>query len=287
MPFLNIQSLDNYIRLIPLLLSILIVDTLFCAPLNGSAKPPTIKLTLPHLEFVLIPSGEFVMGSPAEEEHRYGNEEPLHAVSIDSFYLMTTEITQAVWKEIIGDNPSLFKFDNHPVEGISWYDAKQFIDTLNQKYSDCRFRLPTEAEWEYACRAGTTTPFHTGETINTDQADFDGTYSYGKGWRGVSRGTTLPVKSFLPNTWGLYDMHGNVWEWVEDWDHPDYKGAPTDGSAWIEPVSEYRVLRGGSWYNYAGNCRSANRNRLKPSYRLYNNGFRLVMEIISSHPKPE
>lgn len=229
------------------------------------------------MEFVLIPSGDFIMGSPPDEEHRYLNENPQHLVSIDSFYFMTTEVTQAHWMEVMGENPSLFKHPNHPVEGVSWYDVKEFIKRLNDRYPTYQFRLPSESEWEYACRADTKTPFHTGPTINTDQANFDGTHAYGKGWRGVSRGSTLPVKSFLPNAWGLYDMHGNVWEWVEDSDHSSYDGAPCNDSAWIDQESEYRILRGGSWYNYAGNCRSANRGRLNPSYKQYNNGFRLVM----------
>lgn len=194
-----------------ILLSIAVIsDHLYSSPFNNSHNTDKIKGPLPGMEFVLIPSGDFIMGSPPDEEHRYLNENPQHLVSIDSFYFMTTEVTQAHWMEVMGENPSLFKHPNHPVEGVSWYDVKEFIKRLNDRYPTYQFRLPSESEWEYACRADTKTPFHTGPTINTDQANFDGTHAYGKGWRGVSRGSTLPVKSFLPNAWGLYDVHGNV-----------------------------------------------------------------------------
>lgn len=265
----------------PVLVSILfcmLAKNLFGFPHNNSAVKDSDTITVGKMEFVFIPSGNFIMGSPNSEEHRYNNENPLHPISIKNFFMMTTEVTQEMWVEVMGENPSMFNHPHHPVEGVSWYDVKDFIQRMNVRYPMYRFRLPSESEWEYACRAGTTTPFNTGLTIDSDQANFDGTYAYGKGWRGVSRGSTLPVKSFLPNSWGLYEMHGNVREWVEDNDHLSYNGAPDDGSAWIYPLSDYKILRGGSWYNYAGNCRSATRGRLNPSYRQYDNGFRLVLE---------
>ena len=190
--------------------------------------------------------------------------------------MQTTQVTQAQWKEVIGDNPSHFKGNDLPVERISWDMVKEFIEKSNNMHPGKGFRLPSEAEWEYACRAGSTTPFNTGRTISTDEANYDGDYTYGNGVKGIYRKKTTPVKSFSPNPWGLYDMHGNVWEWCEDRWHDDYEGAPNDGSAWVSGSSAFRVLRGGSWYNLAIHCRSANRDYNYPSSTYTNNGFRIV-----------
>jgi len=169
----------------------------------------------------------------------------------------------------MGNNPSYFKGENNPVERVSWNDAKAFCGKIG-----CR--LPTEAEWEYACRAGTTTPFSFGETISTDQANYDGNYTVIKGVYGVYRQKTMPVGSFQPNAWGLYDMHGNVWEWCEDVCHDSYAGAPTDGSAWTTGglYQEWGILRGGSWVSPPHLLRSANRDGIVPGLSYDRPGFR-------------
>ena len=167
----------------------------------------------------------------------------------------------------MGNNPSYFKGNDLPVEEVSWNDAKEFIRKLNRKEGTDKYRLPTEAEWEYACRAGTTTPFSTGDCISTDQANYNGNYPGSGCSKGVYREKTVAVGSFAPNAWGIYDMHGNVWEWCDDWygDYPashatDPKG-PSSGSV--------RVLRGGSWFIYASNIRSAYRYGDNPDFRSY------------------
>ncbi|MFM5961732.1 MAG: formylglycine-generating enzyme family protein, partial [Dolichospermum sp.] len=156
-------------------------------------------------------------------------------------------------------NPSRFEGANRPVEQVSWYEAVEFCARLS-RIENKVYRLPTEAEWEYACRAGTTTPFYCGETISTDLANYDGDYTYGDGLKGVDRQQTTGVGSFPSNPFGLYDMHGNVWEWCEDTWHDNYKNAPTDGTAWADLSDNRKVLRGGSWYLHPVSCRSASRN---------------------------
>ncbi|KAM3090965.1 caspase, EACC1-associated type [Phormidesmis sp. 146-35] len=240
------------------------------------------------LEMVLIPGGAFEMGS---DEH--DSEKPIHSVTTAPFYMGKFAVTQAQWKAIaalpkirrvLNSDPSHFKGANRPVEQIPWLEAVEFCARLNclvegrlsQKIAGL-YRLPSEAEWEYACRAGTTTPFHFGETISTDLANYDGTYSYGSGQKGQYRQQTTEVGSFSPNEFGLYDMHGNVWERCEDHWHPNYEGAPQDGSAWIsESEDKKRVLRGGSWNFYPRYCRSANRFIFAPDFRVGNFGFRVV-----------
>jgi formylglycine-generating enzyme required for sulfatase activity len=162
------------------------------------------------------------------------------------------------------------------VEQVNWHEAVEFCARLSQK-TGREYRLPTEAEWEYACRAGTTTPFHFGPTLTTNLANYDGNYVYGSGPKGVYREQTTDVGSFPPNAFGIYDMHGNVWEWCLDHWHDNYKGAPTDGSAWIEGGdSNRRLLRGGSWIDAPRNCRSAYRGGFGPVVRLITFGFRIV-----------
>ena len=218
------------------------------------------------LRMMQIQGGRFMMGSPDAELERSDSEGPQHQVTVPSFYMGKYPITQAQWQAVAGlervgrklePNPSSFKGVDHPVESIPWYDAVEFCDRLS-RHTKRTYSLPTEAEWEYACRAGTTTPFHFGETISTDLANYRGTDneeqgwpgSYGYGPKGVYRKETTPVEQFdVANAWGLCDMHGNVWEWCLDYWHNNYEGAPTDGSAWIEEGdSTFRVLRGGSWY---------------------------------------
>ena len=210
------------------------------------------------------------MGSPEDESGRRNNE-TLHNVTLArGFYMQTTEVTQAQWKKVMGKNPSSFKDcgDDCPVENVSWIDIKDFIKKLNLKES-YKFRLPTEAEWEYACRAGTTTPFYTGKCLGADQANYDGDNPLAGCPKGTDRGKTTPVKKFAPNSWGLYDMHGNVWEWCQDWfgDYP--KNAVTNDPAGPQKGAD-RVIRGGGWGYYAWFCRSASRDWGSPVNRFIN-----------------
>ena len=180
---------------------------------------------------VKIPTGSFLMGSPTSEESHFASESPQHKVTLETFWMSQSPITQAQWVSVMGDNPSHFKGEDLPVECVSWHDAMEFCQRLSEQTGDT-YTLPSEAQWEYACRAGTTTPFHFGKTITPDQANYDGNYTYNGGPRGEYRQQTTPVGIFPPNDWGLYDMHGNVWEWCLDQWHPNYEGAPVDGSAW-------------------------------------------------------
>lgn len=207
------------------------------------------------LEMVQIPGGTFKMGSPEGEVGRWKNESPLHQVTVPGFFMGRYEVTQAQYQAIMGTNPSSFKGEKLPVERVSWDDAVEFCQKLSQK-TGRTYRLPSEAEWEYACRAGTTTPFYFGETITTDLANYRGTdwdyrgtvYSgnYGQGPKGTYRQKTTPVGSFPPNAFGLYDMHGNVLERCQDDEHYNYNGAPTDGRAWVNDNPDNKLLRGGS-----------------------------------------
>ncbi|HIK12223.1 MAG TPA: SUMF1/EgtB/PvdO family nonheme iron enzyme [Oscillatoriaceae cyanobacterium M33_DOE_052] len=211
------------------------------------------------LDMVAIPGGKFQMGTPNSEPERSDAESPQHQVTVPSFYMAKYPITQAQYQAIMGQNPSHFKGSDLPVENVSWNNAIEFCQKLAQKTGQA-YRLPSEAEWEYACRAGTTTPFHFGDTITTDLANYDGNQTYGNGPKGEYRQKTTPVGTFPPNAFGLYDMHGNVWEWCQDVWHENYDNAPTDGSAWeTGGESNLRVLRGGSWVNFPRNCRSGRR----------------------------
>ena len=233
--------------------------------------------TSPSLEakFNLIPAGTFTMGSPSNEPAR-GKDEIQHEVIISKpFYMQTTEVTQGQWKKIMGNNPSYIKnCDECPVEKVSWSEVQNFIRKLNRQEGTDKYRLPTEAEWEYAARAGTTTPFYTGNCLNTDQANFNGNYPLNGCPKGEYRKKSLPFGKFAPNAWGLYNMADNVWEWVEDWYGPYKSGSVTDpeGAA----TGSERVVRGGSWYDGAGFCRSAARSYYGPDVRDAILGFRLV-----------
>jgi formylglycine-generating enzyme required for sulfatase activity len=195
------------------------------------ALPDGVELVL--LE---IPAGEFLMGSPDNEPGRYADEGPQHKVVIDKpFYLGETEVTQRQWRSIaalpkvkidLKPDPSHFKGDDLPVESINWHESQEAAARV-AAYTGLDFGLPSEAKWEYACRAGTTTRYYTGDTITSNDANFDDSAN-----GGVYRAKTTPVKTFKPNPWGLYDMHGNLWEWCDDDWHPNYNGAPTDGSSW-------------------------------------------------------
>ncbi|MBI4604137.1 MAG: SUMF1/EgtB/PvdO family nonheme iron enzyme [Planctomycetes bacterium] len=228
------------------------------------------------MRLAYMPPGEFLMGSPPGEEGR-GVDETQHRVRITRpFYLGVTEVTQAQWKAVMGTSPSSFKGDKLPVEQVSWEDAKEFCRKLSEREGKS-YRLPTEAEWEYACRVGTTTPFHTGSTISTSQANYDGNDTYGSGQKGVSRHKTVDVGSFPANPWGLHDMHGNVWEWCEDWYGEYPPGEVADPKGPSTGVS--RVLRGGSWIDGPRFCRSASRYGHVPGVRGSGLGFRVALDL--------
>ena len=225
---------------------------------NASAKYFTEDLgNGVFLDMVEIPGGTFIMGSPENEAQRRLNESPQHQVTVPSFCMGKYELTQAQYQAIMGDNPAYFKGNNRPVENVSWNDAVAFCEKLSQKTGK-KYRLPSEAEWEYACRAGTTTPFYFGESVTPDLVNYDGNYTYASAPKGQYRQQTTDVGTFPPNVFGLYDMHGNVWEWCEDDWQENYINAPTNGSALISR-SNIKTLRGGSWYDFPENCRSAYR----------------------------
>jgi formylglycine-generating enzyme required for sulfatase activity len=241
------------------------------------------------LEMVAIPGGTFLMGSSPNEKYSFDDEHPQHQVSVPPFFMGKYPITQAQWKEVASRtdlkverdldlNPAYFKdrpdSDRRPVEQVNWYDAVEFCARLSI-LTGREYRLPSEAEWEYACRAGTTTPFYFGETITGELANYDAS-------------ETTPVGQFTPNAFGLYDMHGNVWEWCADTWHDNYDGAPSDGSVWLDNNQEenidgksrfgtYSVMRGGSWGNNPNPCRSAFRyDTYCRVNRYFLNGFRVV-----------
>ncbi|MFN6215702.1 MAG: SUMF1/EgtB/PvdO family nonheme iron enzyme [Microcystis sp.] len=250
------------------------------------------------LEMLAIPGGTFLMGSPQDEKDSFGDERPQHEVNVPPFFIGKYPITQEQWRAIASRtdlkvdpsaplrvnldlNPAYFKdrpdSDRRPVEQVNWYDAIEFCARLS-KLTGREYRLPSEAEWEYACRAGTTTPFYFGETITGELANYRASETYAGEAKGEYREETTPVGQFPPNAFGLYDMHGNVWEWCADTWHDNYDGAPTDGSAWIENGDDNRSPpRGCSWFSLPDFCRSAfryflNRRVNRSSY----NGFRVV-----------
>ncbi len=238
------------------------------------------------LEMVAIPGGKFMMGSPESEPERSGNESPQHSVTIQSFFMGKFTVTQSQWKAVatlpkvnidLNPDPSNFKGATRPVEKVSWDDAIEFCARLSKKTQET-YRLPSEAEWEYACRAGTTTPFYFGETITTDLANYNGEYTYGSAPKGEYRKQTTDVGKFPANPFGLFDMHGNIWEWCQDEWHENYNGAPKDGSAWLfDNENQNRLLRGGAWDFYPWHCRSAYRYSCAREYRSFNVGFRVVL----------
>ena len=224
------------------------------------------------MKFMHIPKGEFTMGSPDDEEGRFDNEGPVHKLTIPKpFELGIYPVTQREWKAVMGSNPSGFKGDDLPVENVSWDNVQEFLIRLNDKEGTDKYRLPSEAEWEYACRAGTTTRYSFG-----DDESMLGEYA----WYGDnSGGKTHPVGQKKPNPWGLYDMHGNVWEWVQDKYHSEYDGAPSDGSAWESGGGSEWVGRGSDWAVNARDCRSAIRFYDYPITRDSNLGFRLLRNL--------
>jgi len=230
------------------------------------------------LEMVYIPGGTFMMGSSDNEEGRNRDEGPQHRVTVASFYMGKYPITQAQWEIVMGNNPSFFKGPNLPVESVTWHEAVEFCQLVSQKTGKT-YRLPSEAEWEYACRAGTTTPFHFGETITTEFANYNGNQTYAEEPQGIYRDKTTAVCSFgVANAFGLYDMHGNVWEWCADPWHDNYQGAPSDGSVWVSGGDDSKlVLRGGSWNLFPVHCRSAYRAWYSPGGKSSCYGLRVVV----------
>lgn len=240
------------------------------------------------MKLTFIPAGEFTMGSPETESHREADEVQ-HKVKISKPFLMaTTAVTQKQWRAIMGTtiqdqrdevDPSSKLFgegDDYPIYFVSYEDAQDFCRKLTAKERR-EYRLPTEAEWEYACRAGTTTPFSTGETISTAQANYNGNFAYGDGAKGENRDKTVPVGTFKPNPWGLYNMHGNVWTWCADWygEYPREEATDPQGPA----SGEERVARGGSWFREPWMCRSAGRYKKNPEGRYNFIGLRVVTTV--------
>jgi formylglycine-generating enzyme required for sulfatase activity len=233
------------------------------------------------LDLVRIPAGKFMMGS-----NEYSSEQPIHEATLREFWMGKYAVTNGQWQAIMGTKPSekydvKFQGENQPVVGVSWDDAKEFCQKASQKTGKS-IRLPSETEWEYACRAGTTTPFHFGETITPDLVNYDGNNPYGDAPKGEYRQKTVNADSFSPNAWGLYQMHGNVREWCEDVWHGNYNGIPQDGTAWTtDGEQSIRLLRGGSWLDYAIICRSADRFRWGAGDGYIYIGFRVVASVLS------
>ncbi len=245
-----------------------------------------------ELEMIRIPAGEFMMGSPENEHQRFDHESPQHQVEISEFFMGRYPVTQAQWravaampqvKIVLKADPSRFNGDNRPVERIHWHEAVEFCQRLSKK-TGINYRLPSEAEWEYGCRAGTKTPFHFGETITTELANYNGKKRYGKGPKGEYRGETTLLGQFeVANNLGLCDLYGNVLEWCADPWHDNYEGAPVDGSVWKEGGDDSKkILRGGSWRSDARNCRSAYRGYPAPDDQSGLVGFRVVCAVRGS-----
>ncbi|MDS4030089.1 MAG: formylglycine-generating enzyme family protein [Candidatus Contendobacter sp.] len=237
-----------------------------------------------------IEPGSFLMGSSEDEPERSNPEGSQHSVTINQgFWLFDTACTQVLWEAVMGDNPSEFKgVDRRPVENISWNNCQSFIKRLNERLPGLDLALPSEAQWEYACRAGTTTPFSFGDNITPDQVNCNGNYPYAGGKKGQYRQETVPVASLPLNPWGLYEMHGNVWEWCQDHWHDNYQGAPTDGSAWEgSDAGAGRVLRGGSWFDDTRGVRAAYRAHARPGVRGGSIGLRCAQVRVASPDSPE
>lgn len=256
------------------------------------------------LTMVRIPAGSFAMGAPETEGGSSDRERPVHRVTLREFLMGQTSITQAQWRAVAEwerpenveerrwpealdsdpvaklKDPKRFRGEQRPVVNVSWLEAEKFCERLRLRTGK-NYMLPSEAQWEYACRAGTTTPFHFGQTISSELANYNCTKTYADGPKGKYREQTTDVGMFPANAWGLQDMHGNVLEWCADHWHGSYAGAPEDGRAWIDEdasanqAQQSRLLRGGSWYDYRGDCRSAFRNIIHPDYRNHYIGFRV------------
>ena len=256
----------------PCLLTVALKE--YVGPKAGDVK----TLTLPdgvEMEMIYVAPGSFTMGSPSSEEGRYDNETQHRVTLTKGYWLGKYEVTQRQWESVMGENPSYFKGGNRPVENVSWNDCLRFIENVDaaaRRQFGGEARLPTEAEWEYACRAGTTTAYSWGDTLNGDKANCDGNFPCGTTVKGRYRQETADVGSYSPNDWGFYDMHGNVWEWCSD-RHGSYGGDATNPTG--AESGAYRVYRGGSWGHGAQECRSALRHGDAPGFREFHFGFRL------------
>ena len=259
----------------------LAVAFIFILGCDKDDKGPTAPVEVEEREFELtdsvnitmvwIPAGSFMMGAQEDEQDARDDEYPRHRVTLDyGFWMGKYEVNQAQYEAVTGENPAhdYGVGDNHPVYNVSWDDIHgDFLDRINDDY-----RLPSEAEWEYACRAGTDTRFYWGDDPDNEDIDEYAVYDDN------DPNGTADVGTKRPNAWGLYDMSGNVWEWCEDWYHSDYTNAPSDGTAWLSPGGSFRVFRGGSFFDYVQDCRSAKRYFLIPRPRSRNLGFRLVLD---------
>jgi formylglycine-generating enzyme required for sulfatase activity len=261
-------------------------DWAFARPFGSDKYGLYVDLAIKGIpqRFRWIEPGTFLMGSPESEAERYDDETQHQVTLTQGFWLADTTITQSLWQAVMGNNPSNFQENpSNPVEKVSWNDIQDFIQKLNARIPGLQAKLPTEAQWEYACRAGTTTPFSFGDNITPEQVNYDGNRPYANGKKGLYREKTVPVKSLPANLWGLYEMHGNVWEWCQDaWQEKlsaasviDPEGvAGGDQDAGVE-----RVVRGGSWFSNGGLVRSAIRSRGDPAKRDFNAGFRLALGL--------
>ncbi len=283
--------MKNYPKLITMVFITLLI-ALYCHPVFAETKIFTNKL---GMRFVLIPSGSFVMGSPKSEKGRQWNEKQHKVVISKSFYMGETEVTQGQWEKLVGFNPSSFSKlgKNHPVDTISWDQCKEFIRVLNKWEKTNRYQLPTEAQWEYACRAGSTSAFSNGP-ITTDSCNKPepalihmAWYCYNSGEMSPAGGfKPHPVKTGKPNKWGLYDMHGNVQEWVLDsckwrnfWRTKVGAVTETYKDNIIDPLNKtgkHKIIRGGGWYQKSKYQRSAYRSYYKPGVKRNSLGFRIV-----------
>lgn len=283
-------------RAIAALVSVIVLASAACAKQQHAAAesaPHSFRDCPQCPEMVTVPAGEFMMGSPESELGRDKNEGPQHKVVFAKpFAVGKFEVTFAEWDACAGDGGCTYKPGDegwgrgrHPVINVSWFDANQYTSWLAKKTGK-PYRLLSEAEWEYAARAVTSTtapstPFYTGATINYRQANYDANFTYGSGPQGLYRQKTLDTGSLPHNAFGLYDMHGNVWEWVEDCYKPSYEGAPGDGSPVIAKDCSLHILRGGAWNYYPKLLRSAYRYATAPAVRLNNAGFRVA--TVSEH----
>ncbi|MDD4497695.1 MAG: formylglycine-generating enzyme family protein [Methanosarcinaceae archaeon] len=258
------------------IINTLIIMLLFCGVLGCTESQKSVidsdYTNSIGMEFMKIPAGDFMMGFPADEGTINSDEGPVHKVTIEeSYYLGKYEVTQEQWREVMGSNPSNFKGNDLPVEEVSWNEVQEFIEKLNEMEGTDKYRLPSEAEWEYACRAGTTTRYYFGDN-DSKLGDYAWYYDN-------SDSSTHSVGQKKPNPWGLYDMHGNVWEWCQDSWHDDYDGAPSDGSVWESGSSSNRLSRGGSWNRFAWYSGSAHRTWSATSYHDRNLGFRVLKNL--------
>jgi formylglycine-generating enzyme required for sulfatase activity len=271
------------------------VKPVWASATGSDAIGPWAEITVNHVVQRLrwIKPGRFLMGSPPDEAERLGNEGPQHQVTIrQGLWLADTACTQALWQAVMGDNPSHFNELRdggplHPVESVSWHMVQAFLEKLTNQLPACRVTLPTEAEWEYACRADSTEAFSFGQNINADQVNYDGNYPYNSGRKGQFRRRTLPVGALPANAWGLYEMHGNVWEWCADpW--REYKGTALDDPGLVAALDMHagdlgaaRALRGGSWFGSARRARSAYRLHYRPDGQVSLTGFRFALRFSS------